>query len=349
MRHEPSIDRARLIETVCDLYGLPVEGLAFVPVGYAAACYTVLCAGGARYFLKLWPGTRAGRSSPARPDVVLPLTRALHERGLLPRVPYPLATRDGALWAILAGDPFAVFPFLPGHAPPPWPAWPAALRDELARTVAAIHHATPALDGVLPPRETFAITFEGALLEGLVEIERIGPRARPGLRALRHLTLPRRDEILDQFARLRGLQQAVRASPGPFVLCHTDIGPDNLLVDDGGKLSVLDWDDATVAPPEHDSQAALGDDAGESFARFLRVYREAGGAHLLRQDHVAFYLLRRYLGDMAVRLLRILEENTTAAQDEDALGGMEMWGFAQWSALDDTLAVVAAALRSHDA
>jgi hypothetical protein len=38
MRHEPSIDRARLIETVCDLYGLPVEGLAFVPVGYAAAC-----------------------------------------------------------------------------------------------------------------------------------------------------------------------------------------------------------------------------------------------------------------------------------------------------------------------
>ncbi len=29
----------------------------------------------------------------------------------------------------------------------------------------------------------------------------------------------------------------------------------------------------------------------------------------------------------------------------DALGGIEMWGFAQWSALDKTLAVVAAALE----
>ena len=28
-----------------------------------------------------------------------------------------------------------------------------------------------------------------------------------------------------------------------------------------------------------------------------------------------------------------------------ALGGIEMWGFAQWSVLDDTLAIVAAALQ----
>ncbi len=40
---------------------------------------------------------RAGRTSPVRPEAVLPLTSALHERNLLPRVPYPLATRDGAL------------------------------------------------------------------------------------------------------------------------------------------------------------------------------------------------------------------------------------------------------------
>ena len=35
MQHEPSIDRARLIETVRTVYGLPVEELAFVPVGFA--------------------------------------------------------------------------------------------------------------------------------------------------------------------------------------------------------------------------------------------------------------------------------------------------------------------------
>ncbi len=349
MRREPPIDRARLIETIRDVYELPVEGLVFVPVGYAAACYTVRCAGGVQCFLKLWPDMRAGRASPVRPDVVLPLTRALHERDLLPRVPYPVPTRDGALWADFAGDPFAVFPFLTGRTPPPWPDWPSALRDELARTVTAIHRATPALTDVLPPREAFAVPFKADLLGGLAAIERIGPRARPGLRALRHLMRPRRDEILAQLARLHGLQRAVRALSGPFVLCHTDIGRDNLLIDDRGALYVLDWDDATVAPPEHDLQAALGDDGGEGLGRFLDIYGAAGGAPSLHLEHFAFYLLRRYLGDMTARLLRVLTENTTAAQDEDALGGIEMWGFAQWSALDETLAVVAATLRSYGA
>ncbi len=53
MRYEPPIDRASLVATVRELYGLRVESLTFVPVGYVAACYALLCAGGARYFLKL--------------------------------------------------------------------------------------------------------------------------------------------------------------------------------------------------------------------------------------------------------------------------------------------------------
>ena len=56
--------------------------------------------------------------------------------------------------------------------------------------------------------------------------------------------------------------------------------------------------------------------------------------------------LRRYLDDMTVRLLRILEENTTAEDDQEALMGMEAHGFAQWAALDSTLAGIAGAL-SH--
>ena len=341
MKYEPAIDRAALIDTVRDAYGLPVDALAFVPVGYASACYAVHSAGQARYFLKLWPASRPGRAVAARRDIVLPLTRALYERGLVPRVPYPIATRQGVLWATCAGLPFAVFPFLAGQAPPPWSAWPSSLRDELARTVAAIHRATPALADVLPPRDTFAIPFAADLRRGLAAIDRIGPADRPGRRALRDLVRPRRADILAQLARLQRLQAAVRRLSGPAVLCHTDIGGDNLLVDDQGRLSVLDWDDATVAPPEHDLHAALGD----GFERYLAVYQAAGGAQPLHLDRFAFSLLRRYMEDMTVRLLSILEENTSAEQDADALEGMQTWGFAQWAALDDTLAGIAAALR----
>ncbi len=147
MKYEPAIDRAALIDTVRDAYGLPVDDLAFVPVGYASVCYAVYSAGQARYFLKLWPDTRVGRASAARRESMLRLTRALYERGLYTRVPYPIPTRSGALSATFAGTPFAVFPFLSGHAPPP--VWPLALKDEFARTFATIHRATSALADVL--------------------------------------------------------------------------------------------------------------------------------------------------------------------------------------------------------
>jgi spectinomycin phosphotransferase len=339
MRYEPPINHAHLIETVRDVYGLPVQELVFVPVGVPSVCYAVHCGGEERYFLKLWPDTRTGRANAARRTISLPLTRALYERWLYPRVPYPISTRNGALWATFSGNPFAVFPFLSGHAPPA--RWSPALRDEFARTIAAIHRATPALADVLPPHEAFDIPFEDDLRHGLEAIEQIGPRERPGLRALRDMVLPRRAEILDQLTRLHLLQRAVRQLSGPFVLCHTDMGGDNLLVDDHGQLIVLDWDDAIVAPPEHDLQSALG----EGFGCFLETYEEVGGRRLLYVDHFAFYLLRRYVHDMAVRLLRILEENTSEEQDEDALEGMEAYGFAQWSALDETLDGIAVALR----
>lgn len=273
-----------------------------MPVGYAAACYVLRCAGGERYFLKLWPDTLTGRAGAARRDVVLRLLRALHDRRLYPRVPYPVARRDGALWATLSGSSFAVFPFISGRSPS---EWSAALQEEWARTFAAIHRATPMLRDVLPPRETFDIPFEAHLRCGLETLEHVGPRERTGTRALRDTILPRRDDILAQLARLHRLQENVRRLSGPFVLCHTDMGGDNLLVDESGRLWVLDWDDASLAPPEHDLHEARWGD----FGRILEIYLEAGGAHPLHLDHFAFCLLRRYLGDMTVRLLRILDED----------------------------------------
>lgn len=155
MQYEPTVDRARLIETVRDAYGIPAQELTFVPVGFVAACYVLNSTDGGRYFIKLWPELRLGQTAATRQYAALTLTRALYDRCLYRRVPYPTPTCDGALWGDLSGTPFAVFPFLPGQAPPA--QLPARLLDEFARTIAAIHCATPALTDVLPPRETFEI------------------------------------------------------------------------------------------------------------------------------------------------------------------------------------------------
>jgi aminoglycoside phosphotransferase (APT) family kinase protein len=344
MKVEPAIDREQLGATIRRAYGIAVEELTFVPVGYASACYTARAAGGARYFLKLWPDTHAGRSSAARRDASLALTRALHDRRLDPRVPCPIPTRSGALSSSFGGQPFAVFPFLAGAVLPDWPDLPVGLRDELARSVAALHRATPSLADVLPPRESFELPFDADLRRALDTIARLGPGERPGRLALRERVLPRRDEILDQLARLHLLQSKVRRLAGPVVLCHTDLGGDNNLVDDHGRIVFLDWDTATLAPPEFDLWSVVGD----GFDRFLDVYREAGGAYPLHLDHFAFALLRRYVEDLTARLLRILDEETTEDEDRELLAGLETWGFSRWAALDRTLEVIAEVLPHQD-
>src|SRR5436190_17815636 len=116
VRHEPALDRGALIAVVRAAYGFEAAWLAFVPVGYAAACYELRDGAGQRRFLKLWPDTGAGRAAAARLDATLPLLVALDRQGI--RVPAPIPTLAGALAASFGGQPFALFPFVRGRAPP---------------------------------------------------------------------------------------------------------------------------------------------------------------------------------------------------------------------------------------
>ncbi len=342
MRYEPRVDRAHLAQTIRITYGLPVDKVEFVPVGYAAACYALRCPNETWYFAKLWPRWRAEDPSGSQRETTLSLLRALRDRRLYPRVPCPIVTQSGATWASCDGIPFAVFPFLPGRTPPDWPAWPLHVWVVMARALAAIHRARPALADVPLPREKFSIPFEADLLHGLDQVHHLTPAARPGLRALRDLVQPRRADILAQLARLHRLQQTVQTLPSSFVLCHRDFGGDNLFVDDDGALWVLDWDGACLAPPEHD--LCVGAEGGH-LAQFLAAYAEAGGVELgqLHLDQFAFALLRRYVQDLAARLLRLLED-VSEDEQQDALDGMVAWGFSQWSRLDDRLDALAGAL-----
>src|SRR4051794_229954 len=111
MKYEPPLDHHLLVQAIQSDYGLPAVDLTFIPVGYVAACYAVRCAGGEQYFLKWWPTMAAGREEAADIAGSLHLTRALYERGIYTRLPYPLLTRGEGLLASFAGSPYALFPF----------------------------------------------------------------------------------------------------------------------------------------------------------------------------------------------------------------------------------------------
>ncbi|QYG93873.1 phosphotransferase [Iamia sp. SCSIO 61187] len=83
--------------------------------------------------------------------------------------------------------------------------------------------------------------------------------------------------------------------PGPLVVCHGDLHPFNVLVDDQGKASVIDWSVAVIAPAAFDlafTSVLLSEPplvvpgpvrpllrgAGRALSRrFLRSYRAHGG------------------------------------------------------------------------
>jgi Ser/Thr protein kinase RdoA (MazF antagonist) len=322
---EPPVDRAALRYAVQELYGVAVDGLRFIPVGWASAGYE-LRSGSDSYFLKLWPGGRDAADAVAR----LSLVRQLHEHGLRARVPYPVATRQGGLSASVPAGIVALFPFLPGVTPPGWPHWPDSVLDELGRTLAELHAATPALASALPPRERFAVT--------------VGDELRPYLSA--RLLRPWRADIMDQLERLQQLQRSVRRLPERFVLCHTDLLGDNVLVDEQVRLSALDWDGATVAPPERDlAVLLLGEQpvGGNILNRVLGVYPEVP----LRLDLFAFFLLRRYVEDYTARVIRLHQQDNLGPDAQEALEGMRLWGSDQWARLDDTLDLVRDTLSRH--
>jgi Ser/Thr protein kinase RdoA (MazF antagonist) len=320
---EPRLDRGLLLDSVRELYGMAFEGLRFIPRGWVSAGYEVRV-GEDRYFLKLWPGGRDAEGAVAR----LPLVQRLHELAF--RVPYPVATQDGTLSASIGAGVVALFPFLPGVTPAGWPRWPAAILDELGRTVAALHAATPALATAVLPSEEFAIPFADELRLHLTD---------RGLEA-------DRGAVMDQLERLEQLQNAVRRLPAQYVVSHADLVGDNILVD-GRQLSLLDWDTAYLASPELDLAMLLhGEQPTDdvAFRRALAVYpRDVP----LSEDLFAFFLLRRYLDDYTARVLRLYQDELDPSEASDARDGLRRWGSDQWVHLDRTLGLVRSRLLEN--
>jgi Ser/Thr protein kinase RdoA (MazF antagonist) len=314
---EPAVDRSSLVAAVHQYYGFTVASLEFVPVGWGTAGYA-LRAGDSQYFLKLWPDRRKAAGALDR----LPHVQQLHSHGM--RVPYPLATRGNELSVQLPSGVIALFPFLAGSSPPDWPACPRSVLEEIGRTIGQLHSIP--LD--LPFREEFAVKPR----------EHLRPYA--GGEVLR----PYEGELAKQLDRLDELRALALPVPGPFVVTHTDLIGNNLLVDDDGQICVLDWDDVRLAPPEYDLSLLLHGVQpmdGSALSTVLGVYPPRP----LRWELFAFFLLRRALDDFTARVVVLSEGALTPSEIEDAREGLDLWGADQWRHLDRLLALTRAALR----
>ena len=344
MRFEPAIEHARLLEAVRDAYGVAGVELHFLPLGFGA-CYELRTADGERFFLKVWPHLRVGQPVTNDQLASLALSHALHQRVPSILLPHPLQTRGSTLSADLEGIPLALFAFIEGET---HPARTPALDRAVAQALATLHRSATLFEDFNLRREAFELAWEPDLRRYLEVAAHIEAAARPGLVALRAWTDEHGTDMLTQLERLHALRPQVLAINAPLVLCHTDLHGNNVLRTPSGDVHVLDWDDAKLAPPEHDLWSALGEHAvgGDvtTVRAFFEAYWDAGGHAPLHLEHFAFYLLRRFVEDATVSIGRLLAADADPRDDEDLIRALDDWGATRWHHLDDTLAVVAAAL-----
>jgi spectinomycin phosphotransferase len=297
----PDCSDASLVEAVRGHFDLLLKTLTFLPLGQDPLAWTfrATTTDETAYFIKLHRGavSQAGLAVP----------RYLAGLGVSCAVA-PLRARDQRLWAELDGLTLTLYPFINastgmehGLEEHHWVAYGAALR--------AIHR-TPVEPELRPllTREPFTTTAESTW-PGVSRWSDVVTAAEAAIQ-WRNVTDPIQDEVARFWQAQRALIQALierfealgrelRGRRPALVLCHSDIHPNNLLIDTEDHLWIVDWEDTLLAPKECDLIFGLGGlgnyPAGpREQAWFLRGYGET------TVDPVAltFYRCLRAIGDI---------------------------------------------------
>ena len=310
MLEKPSIADADIVVCLCEAYGLEVAGVTFLPLGADGntAVFSVTTADQTNYFLKLRSG--------AFVETAVSLPKHLHDQGN-PHIISPLPTQTGGLWAELGDYRMILYPFVAGRN-----GYEVALTEEQWRQFgAAVRqlHTT-----IVPPELQAQIlryhttnrwreAVRGLLAMGEPFVDDLARETAVFLQA-------KRDELLNLINRAEQLSVVVD-SLTDLVVCHADLHAGNLLLDDSGKLFVVDWDTLLLAPKERDllfvGGGLLGNwcSAAEEVALFYAGYGETA----VNRAALAYFRYDRLLEDIALYGEELLLTNADSADRAQAL------------------------------
>ncbi len=247
MREQPKISEDSLLTCLQDSYGLSAISIEFLPIGldYRAGVYRVMSEQGTPYFLK------ATSRSLYEGSCLVP--RYLKEQGIA-SVVAPLPNKYNTLWTSLGKWTVIVYPFLDGDTS--WTGMTDIQWKEVGTIFQQIHHVMlPSFGFESLRKETFDPTeyaqwihdFEAQHLEA-----HDNESASASKRTLRSLWLTHQSIIHMAVTSLEKLAADLQSRSLPYVICHADLHPANLLRDPLGHVFVIDWDEVMLAPKERD-------------------------------------------------------------------------------------------------
>lgn len=263
MREPLLLNDATIASSLQVTYGVSAAEIEFLPLGYDnhAAVYRVTAIDGQLYFLK----ARRNRGDPL--TILIP--RFLQEQGNL-QVVAPLPTLTGELWGQANDCMLLLYPFIEGQS-----GWTIPLSDdqwvEYGAIVRQIHDTrlSPALHSALPAETFVPHARHRSFIEQVQAEVRRHAYDHPIEQRFAAFWLDHCDEIQAMMSRADFLGRTLQARPPPFVLCHNDIHPGNLLATPSGNLFVVDWDQPLLAPKERDLMLVMNE---PGIDRFLQGY-----------------------------------------------------------------------------
>ncbi len=245
MRKPPSIAEEQLRACFQNQYDLIPVTLEFLPLGldYHAGVYRVVSEQGTAYLLKV-------TSRPLyEPRCLVP--RYLNDQGIT-SVVAPVPTRSGALWTLLEEWTVIVYPFIDGETS--WTGMTNEQWKEVGTIFQQIHQVRLSPEGFESLRkETFDPT-EYARWVRAFETQHLHSRHGGSVseRALRADWRAHQSTIHTAVTSLEKLAEVLQSRTFPYVICHADLHPANLLRDHAGHVCVIDWDEVMLAPKERD-------------------------------------------------------------------------------------------------
>jgi spectinomycin phosphotransferase len=288
---------------VADGWRLRAVSTEYLPEGGGSHHWVLTDGDGLRHFVTVDDLDSKDWLGDTRPAVFGGLRRALgtaaglrHGAGL-EFVAAPVPARDGELVRRL-GRRYAVsvFPFLAGRSYRFGPYPDERLRGQALKLIAALHQSTPAVRE-LALVHVLGFTGRGDLDAFLAEPGRPWDGG-PFSHAAHRQTAARAADLARLAAGFDHLTAATAPARASLVITHGEPHPGNLMTV-GGRVLLIDWDTAALAPAERDVCLIAAGPAD------IDYYQEAAGREL-DPAVITLYRLRWYLDDLgsAIRMFR---------------------------------------------
>ncbi len=156
------------------------------------------------------------------------------------------------MWANIEKWRVIVYPFIDGDT-----SWTGMIDEqwkEAGRTFQRIHAVKLAPSGFESVRKETFDPSEYAQWVRTFEVQHLAASGEESAsrRALRSLWIGHERSIDMVVNALEKLAEVLRSRALPYVICHADLHPANLLRDHAGHVHVIDWDEVMLAPKERD-------------------------------------------------------------------------------------------------